>query len=311
MTTAYFSRHDICRTHDMGSYHPEAPDRLPAIEQGLELLELDTRLDHRQAPLASMEAIRQVHDHDYIDELCRQTPDTGTACIDNDTWLTPQALTAAGHAAGAGMAAVDAVMGGEADNAFCAVRPPGHHAEHDKAMGFCFFNNVAIAAHHAMAAHGLSRVAIVDFDVHHGNGIEDIFRHEPRVLYCSSYQNPFFPFTEDRSIPGHLIKSPLRAGTGGAVFRRAIERDCLPALHAQQPELIILATGFDAHRADPMADLMLEVDDFSWITRQMTEVADEYCHGRIVSILEGGYALDALAACAASHVQILLDQGVN
>lgn len=309
MTTAYYSRHDLCRAHDMGAGHPEAPDRLPAIEQGLDVLGIADRLDRRQAPAASLDAIKRVHDESYVDELLAIAPDTGRVPIDADTILTPHTLPAAYHAAGAGIAAVDAVLAGEVANAFCAVRPPGHHAEYARAMGFCFFNNVAIAATHALAAGGLERVAIVDFDVHHGNGTEDVCRGEPRVLFCSTYQNPLFPFTSDESVPGRLIKTPLRAGTGGSVFKRAIERDWLPALDEAKPELILVSAGFDAHRSDPLADLQLEAEDFEWVTQRIADAAERYCDGRIVSLLEGGYALDAIAASAAIHIRTLLDRG--
>ncbi|MGB7757200.1 MAG: histone deacetylase family protein [Salinisphaera sp.] len=309
MATAYFSRHDLCRAHDMGHGHPEAPDRLPAIEQGLDVVGIGAALDRRDAPEASIEAIKRVHDEFHVDELLAIAPKTGRVPIDGDTSLTPQTLPAARHAAGAGIAAVDAILAGEAANAFCAVRPPGHHAEYAKAMGFCFFNNIAIAAAHALAVGGLERVAILDFDVHHGNGTEDVLRHEPRVLFCSTYQNPLFPFTKDESIPGRLIKTPLRAGTGGSVFRRAVERDWLPALDEARPDMILISAGFDAHRADPLADLQLEAEDFQWVTERITEAADRYCDGRVVSMLEGGYALDALAASAAIHVKTLLRRG--
>lgn len=310
MATAYFSRHDLCRAHDMGSGHPESPDRLAAIEKGLEVVGIGERLDRRDAPAASLNAIKRVHDPFYVDELIAMAPSTGRIPLDADTVLTPHSLTAARHGCGAVIAAVDAVMKGEVANAFCAVRPPGHHAEYAKAMGFCFFDNVAVGAAHAMAVYGLTRVAILDFDVHHGNGTEDVFRQEPRVLFCSSYQSPLFPFTaSDTSEPGRLIKTPLRAGTGGHVFRNAIERDWLPALDAQQPELILISAGFDAHRSDPLADLMLEAEDFQWVTERICEAAQNLCDGRVVSTLEGGYALDALAASAAIHVDTLSRAG--
>ncbi|MDA3922972.1 MAG: histone deacetylase family protein [Salinisphaera sp.] len=309
MATAYFSTHELCGAHDMGSGHPESPDRLAAIEKGLEVVGVANLLDRRDAPVASIDAIKRVHDPAYVDQLLAIVPATGRVPVDADTLLTPHSLTAARHAAGAVIGATDAVMNGQVANAFCAVRPPGHHAEYDRAMGFCFFGNVAVGAAHAMAVYGLKRVAILDFDVHHGNGTEDVFRDEPRVLFCSSYQNPLFPFTSDTSQPGHLIKTPLRAGTGGHVFRNAIERDWLPALDAQRPELIFISAGFDAHRSDPLADLQLEAQDFQWVTQRICEVADRYCDGRIVSSLEGGYALDALAASAAIHIDSLLRAG--
>ena len=309
MATAYFSSHDICGAHDMGSGHPEQPGRLQAIEKGFDVIGVGQRLDRRPAPAASLNAIKRVHDPLYVDQLTAMAPGTGRLPIDEDTLITPHSLPAARRGAGAVIAAVDAVMQGEVANAFCGVRPPGHHAEYGKAMGFCFFDNVAVGAAHAMAVYGLKRVAILDFDVHHGNGTEDIFRNEPRVLFCSSYQTPLFPFTSDTSIPGRLIKTPLRAGTGGHVFRNAIERDWLPALDAQQPELILVSAGFDAHRSDPLADLMLEAQDFEWVTERICEMAHRYCDGRVISTLEGGYALDALAASAAVHVDTLSRAG--
>lgn len=309
MTTAYFSAHEICRAHDMGNGHPEQPGRLEAIEKGLDALGIADALTRREAPEGSIEAIKRVHDAYYVDELFAMAPERGHVPLDADTTLTPYSLAAARRGVGAGLAAVDAVLSGTADNAFCAVRPPGHHAEYATAMGFCFFGNAAIAAAHALAVHGLERVAIVDFDVHHGNGTEDLLRNEPRVLFCSSYQNPLFPYTDDKSVPGRLIKTPLRAGTAGRVFRDAIERDWLPALEAQRPELIIVSAGFDAHRADPLADLNLEAEDFGWVTERVLDVADRYAGGRLVSLLEGGYALDALAASAALHIRTLIERG--
>lgn len=308
MTTAYFSHRKICDSHAVTA-HPESPDRLAAIEQGLAVLEIGRALDRRLAPEASLEFIGRVHDPFYVNQLVDMAPATGQVPIDVDTVLTPGTVAAARRAVGAGVAAVDAVLAGEVANAFCAVRPPGHHAEYAQAMGFCFFGNVAATARHAIETHGLERVAILDFDVHHGNGTEDLLRDEPRVLFCSTYQNPLFPFTEDRSIPGRLIKTPLSAGTGGAVFRRAIERDWLPAVDRLRPELILVSAGFDAHRADPLADLQLETDDFAWVTQRIAEMADRHCDGRIVSMLEGGYELAALAASAAVHIKTLLTAG--
>ncbi|GAB3679414.1 histone deacetylase family protein [Salinisphaera aquimarina] len=308
MTTAYFS-HDSSALHDMGGGHPESPGRLIAVEKGMGVVGVDRRVQRHEAPAASVEAIKRVHDSGYVDELMAFAPREGLRQIDGDTAMNPHSLTAALHGAGAAIAATDAVIAGQVANAFCAVRPPGHHAEHARAMGFCFFDNVAVGAAHAIAAHGLSRVAILDFDVHHGNGTEDVFRGNPNVLFCSSYQNPLFPFTTDTSVPGSLIKSPLRPGTGGHVFRKAIERDWLPALDAFAPEMIFISAGFDAHRSDPLADLLLEADDFAWVTERITEAAALYCDGRIVSTLEGGYALDALAASAAVHIDTLSSAG--
>lgn len=293
----------------MGGGHPESPGRLIAIEKGLSVVGIDHQLDRRQAPPASLDALKRVHDEHYVEELFASSPVRGLVRLDGDTSMNPYSLDAARHAAGAVIAGTDAVIAGEVANAFCAVRPPGHHAEHAQAMGFCFFDSVAVGAAHALAQHSLSRVAILDFDVHHGNGTEDVFRNEPRILFCSTYQNPLFPFTSDTSIPGRLIKSPLRAGTGSHIFRSAIERDWLPALDAQKPEMIFVSAGFDAHRSDPLADLQLEAEDFEWVTERICEMAARYCDGRVVSTLEGGYALDALAASAALHVQALRRAG--
>lgn len=308
MTTAYFSHHSVCGNHRVKA-HPESPDRLTAIEQGLAVLEIDQALDRRLPPEVALELVRRVHDPFYIDQLVDMAPVAGELPIDADTALTPGTLAAARRAVGAGVAAVDVVLAGEVTNAFCAVRPPGHHAEYARAMGFCFFGNVAVAARYALEVHGLERVAILDFDVHHGNGTEDLLRDEPRVLFCSTYQNPLFPFTDDRSVPGRLVKTPLNAGAGGAVFRRAIERDWLPAVDSFCPELILVSAGFDAHRADPLADLLLETGDFAWVTQRIADMADRHCDGRIISMLEGGYALDALAASAAVHIRELLTRG--
>ncbi|ROO24941.1 deacetylase [Salinisphaera orenii MK-B5] len=308
MTTAYFS-HEDCARHDMGGGHPESPGRLEAVEKGLGVVGVDQRVQRRVPEPAPFEAIRRVHTDAYVDGIVAAAPDSGMRRLDGDTAMNAYSLSAARHAAGAVIDAADAVMAGEVANAFCAVRPPGHHAERDRAMGFCLFDSIAVGAAHALAVHGLSRVAILDFDVHHGNGTEDVFTDEPRVLFCSSYQNPLFPFTSDTSIPGRLIKTPLRPGTGGQVFRRAIERDWLPALDAFRPEMIFVSAGFDAHRSDPLADLQLEAEDFAWVTERICEAADRHCDGRVVSTLEGGYALDALAASAAVHVEGLCDAG--
>lgn len=306
MTTGYFT-HDSCTRHDMGAGHPESPARLAAVDKGLSAVGVDHRVARMPVPAAPVEAIKRVHDEAYVDHLIAAAPATGEYRLDGDTVMTPYSLDAALHAAGAALAATDAVMAGQATNAFCAVRPPGHHAERSRAMGFCLFDNIAVAAAHALAVHDLSRVAILDFDVHHGNGTEDVCRDEPRILFCSTYQNPLFPFTSDTSIPGRLIKSPLRAGTGGQLFRETIERDWLPALDEQRPELIFVSAGFDAHRRDPLADLQLEARDFGWVTERICDAAAQYCDARVVSVLEGGYALDALAASAGLHVKTLCD----
>lgn len=305
MSTAYFACDQYCCAHETGVYHPEQPDRLPAIQQGLQLLQLWDKLDHQSAPPADQTQLARVHAPALLDHLEAHQPWAGLHYLDNDTPLGPDTLLAARHAAGAGIAAVDHVMQGYTRNAFCAIRPPGHHAEREHAMGFCFYNNIAVAAAHALHTYALERIAVLDFDVHHGNGTEDICRHEPRILFCSSYQSPFYPHADNRSLPGRLIKTPLRAGIGSAIFRRAIERDWLPALHAQKPQLMLISAGFDAHRTDPMADLLLEAEDYAWITEHIATIAAQYANGRIVSMLEGGYALEGLAASAALHIQTL------
>ncbi len=308
MTTAYYS-HPSGLAHDMGRGHPECPERLRAVEQGLMAPGLDKKLNAAEPVPAPPALLKRIHDGDYVDALAAAVPARGVRQLDGDTAINAHSLIAAQYAAGATADAVDEVLAGRAANAFCAVRPPGHHAERNRAMGFCLFGNVAAGAAHALHAHGLERVAIVDFDVHHGNGTEDIFRDESRVLFCSTYQNPLFPFTDDTSVPGRLTKSPLRPGDGSRAFRAAVERDCLPALDAFRPQMIFVSAGFDAHRADPLADLNLENADFAWITERICEAAFSYCDGRVVSTLEGGYDLGALAAGAAAHVGVLVDCG--
>ncbi len=308
MTTAYYS-HPSGLAHDMGRGHPECPERLRAVEQGLAAAGLDKKLTAAEPPPAPPALLKQIHDGAYVDTLAASVPAQGLRQLDGDTAINPHSLIAAQHAAGAAVDAVGQVLASRAANAFCAVRPPGHHAERNRAMGFCLFGNVAAGTAHALEAHGLERVAIVDFDVHHGNGTEDIFRDESRVLFCSTYQNPLFPFTDDTSVPGRLLKSPLRPGDGSRAFRGAGERDWLPALDAFRPQMIFVSAGFDAHRVDPLADLCLETDDFAWVTERICDAALAHCDGRVVSTLEGGYALDALAAGAAAHVGVLVDRG--
>lgn len=305
MTTAYYS-HPSSLAHDMGHGHPECPARLRALARGLADAGLEDKLAGREVTPLSADWLKCIHDGSYVDAVVAAAPDQGLRRLDGDTAMCPDSLDAALHAAGAVVGAVDEVMSGAAVNAFCAMRPPGHHAERDRAMGFCLFGNVAAGASHALDAHQLERVAIVDFDVHHGNGTEDLFRDESRVLYCSSYQNPLFPYTDDTSIPGHLIKSPLRAGAGSREFRGAIERDWLPALDAFKPQMILVSAGFDADSADPLANLELDARDFAWVTERLCEAADDYCGGRLVSTLEGGYDLGALAAGAAAHVGAMI-----
>jgi acetoin utilization deacetylase AcuC-like enzyme len=304
MTIALIS-HPDCLRHEMGPDHPESPARLHAIQDQLVASGLDMVLYHRDAPRASRAELERVHAADYVQSIFDLAPASGTVALDPDTTMNPYTLSAALHAAGAAVLGVDLVMTGEMTAAFCNVRPPGHHAERARAMGFCFFNNVAVGAAHALAEHGLQRVAIVDFDVHHGNGTEDIFRDEPRVLLCSSFQHPFYPHTGADTRSEHIVNVPLPAGTAGQDFRDAIEAHWLPALEAFAPELVMVSAGFDGHFEDDMAQLNLNEADYSWVTRLIKAIADRHADGRVVSMLEGGYALHALGRSVAAHLKAL------
>lgn len=299
--------HAACRAYDPGRSHPDVPARLDAIFNQLISSGLDFVCRHWDAPEATREQLERVHGAAYIDDLFARAPTTGTVDIDEDTWMTPGALSAALHAAGAVVFAVDLVMGGKTRHAFCPVRPPGHHAERDRAMGFCFFDNVAVGAAHALDAHGAQRVAIVDIDAHHGNGTEDIFAHDPRVLFCSSFQHPFYPFTGHTARTPTLVNLPLAEGDGGAAFRAAAAEAWLPALDAFAPELVMISAGFDAHQQDDMSGLALTDPDFAWITRELRKIADRHARGRIVSVLEGGYIPDQLARSVVAHLRALMD----
>lgn len=305
LPTALFT-HEACLGHDTGSGHPERILRLGAI---LRVLDdpLFGALIRRDAPEATRAQLERVHTHRYVDEVFAAVPEMGRSELDGDTVLSPGSGEAALRAAGAVAAAVSAVMGGEAKNAFCAVRPPGHHAERDLAMGFCVFNNVAVGAAEALDAFGLGRVAIVDFDVHHGNGTQHIFAADPRVLYVSTHQSPLYPGTGARSEKGvgNICNAPLAPYSGSEEFRDAVEEIVLPAIEEFGPEFLFISAGFDGHRADPLASLELETEDFAWVTEQLCALARNICGGRVVSTLEGGYDLNALAESAAAHVQAL------
>jgi acetoin utilization deacetylase AcuC-like enzyme len=290
----------------MGPYHPECPDRLHAIEDQLMSAGLDAYLHHYTAPAATLLEIARVHGGDYIATLEAESPTSGLHFIDPDTAMNPHSLTAARHAAGAVVLATDLVVAGQCRTAFCAVRPPGHHAQRDRAMGFCLFNNVAIGAAHALAAHGLRRVAIVDFDVHHGNGTEDIFSDDPRVLMVSTFQHPLYPYSGFDNPAPNMVNIPLSAGTGSEGFRAAVRDHWLPALARHRPEILYVSAGFDAHREDPLAGLKLTDADYTWVTRELVAVAATHAQGRIVSALEGGYELSALGRCAAEHIRELV-----
>lgn len=305
MTISIIS-HPDCALHEMGSHHPESPARLSAIQDRLIASGLDLVLQHHNAPLATREQLCRVHDADYVEQIFRLSPQQGHVPIDPDTSMNSHTLTAALRAAGAMVLGVDLVMSGRNSAAFCNVRPPGHHAEHNKAMGFCIFNNIAVGAAHALHDYNLERVAIIDFDVHHGNGTEDIFKDEPKVLLCSIFQHPFYPYTGSDSRSKHIINIPLPAGTDSKKFREAVISHWLPKLEAFQPELILISAGFDAHIEDEMSGLHLVEEDYGWVTTQIKTIADKYAHGRIVSTLEGGYALSALGRSAAAHINALL-----
>ncbi|HEY5598386.1 MAG TPA: histone deacetylase family protein, partial [Kiloniellales bacterium] len=304
MTTLLYT-HPACLEHDPGPYHPESPARLRAVLAALEAPEL-ARLERREAPEAARDDIARVHPRRFIERMLAAVPASGHAGIDADTVLSPQSGRAALRAAGAVVAAVDAVVAGEADNAFCAVRPPGHHAEPARAMGFCLFNNVAVGACHAMAHHGIERIAIVDFDVHHGNGTEDIFRGDDRVLFCSSFQHPFYPYSSHQAATPRLVPISLPAGSGGPLFRQKISERWLPALEAFKPELLLVSAGFDGHILDDMSDLALREADFEWVTESILRVARRHARGRLVSVLEGGYELGALGRSVVSHLKPML-----
>ena len=302
VSTAYIT-HPSFLLHEMGPYHPECPARLTAIGDRLIASGLDGHLEHHTAPAATREQLARVHGATYIDRIERASPDSGLHFIDPDTALNPHTLTAALHAAGAVVLGVDLVMSGRARTAFCAVRPPGHHAESSRAMGFCVFNNVAVGIAHAMAEHGVERVAVVDFDVHHGNGTEEIFAGDERVLMVSTFQYPLYPYSGTEPLGRNMVNVPLSPGAGSEAFREAVTGKWLPALEAHEPELVVISAGFDAHHEDPLASLEFTDDDFAWVTRELCSVADRYAQGRIVSSLEGGYALSALGRSAAEHVR--------
>jgi acetoin utilization deacetylase AcuC-like enzyme len=305
MSIAFIS-HPDCALHDMGQHHPEDPARLSAISDRMIAGGLDMVLQHYDAPLADRAVIEAVHDPAYVDEVFRASPEQGLVWLDGDTAMNPHTLRAALRAAGAVVMAVDLVLGGSVKKAFCAVRPPGHHAERHRAMGFCLFNNVVVGARHAIDSHGIERVAIVDFDVHHGNGTEDLVAGDNRILFCSSFQHPFYPHSGLDRQASNVINVPLPMGTDGPAFRAAVEAEWLPRLEAFAPQLIMVSAGFDAHLADDMAGLKLVEADYAWISARLAEQADRSAGGRIVSVLEGGYDLHALARSVEAHLKAFL-----
>lgn len=310
MTTAYFS-HPDCRLHDMGAGHPECPQRLDAIEDQLLSSGVDVALTRFDVPLAAHSDLLLAHTEGYLTELeefIRQAIETGEhRALDPDTYVGPHTWQAALRSAGAAVAATDAVIDGRAENAFCAIRPPGHHATRSQSMGFCFFNNIAVAARHALDVRGLKRVAIVDFDVHHGNGTEAAFHDEPRVMMCSIFQHPFYPYSGTETVTANMVNIPLPAYTNGLTVREVVETIWLPRLEAFRPEMLFISAGFDAHREDDLGQMGLVEADYAWITQQLMQVARTHAGGRIVSCLEGGYNLSALGRSVVAHIKALAE----
>ncbi len=299
--------HMDCLLHDPGPHHPERAERLHAINDRIIASGLDFVVRHHDAPLATREQLERVHDPAYVARICAAATHELPVQIDGDTVMAEGTMAAARRAAGAGVLGVDLVMSGEACPAFCAIRPPGHHAEHDRAMGFCLFNNIAVAAAHALSEYGLERIAIADFDVHHGNGTEDIFRHDPRVLFCSSFQHPFYPYSGHASDTRNLVAVPLPAGTDGAHFRKAVAEHWLPALEAFRPQFVFISAGFDGHVLDDMSGWQLVEADYGWVTKELVSIATSHAEGRIVSMLEGGYEPGALGRSVVAHLNALLN----
>ena len=305
MRTAYIT-HTDCRNHDTGPGHPEHAGRLYAIEDQFVASGLDNVLRYVDAPLASDEQLLRVHPREHVEAIRAAIPESGYTRLDPDTVIGPKSLDAAYRAAGSVVAAVDLIMGGEMESAFCGVRPPGHHAESSRAMGFCLFDNVAVGAAHALETYGLKRVAVVDFDVHQGNGTEEIFQDESRVLFCSTFEHPFFPFTPLLENAPNRINVPLTATAKSDEFQAAVTDHWLPALAAFQPEMVFVSAGFDAHRDDDMSHVALTDADFKWVSERIVEVANQFASGRIISVLEGGYELKSLARCVETHIRVLM-----
>ncbi|OIJ42287.1 histone deacetylase family protein [Massilia timonae] len=303
--------HPACLAHEPGPGHPEAPQRLHAVMKALRQPEF-SQLAWREAPLGTRDQVLLVHGEAYVDAIAAAAPGSGLVALDGgDTLMSPGTWEAVMRCVGAACAGVDAVVAGEAANVFCATRPCGHHAEPERAMGFCIFNQAAIAAVHALETHGLQRVAVVDFDVHHGNGTQAAFFHRPQLFFGSSHQSPLYPGTGaagETGTSGNIVNLPLPPGCGSALFRSTVASGLLPALRRFAPQLIVMSAGFDAHRSDPLASMALEDEDFAWITREVMAIAAEVCEGRIVSILEGGYSVEGLQGGSAAHVRALLQR---
>jgi len=304
MPTAFVTHAD-CLRHDMGAYHPERPQRLAAIDDQLIASGISPHLERYDAPLATDEQLARVHPVVYVRAIREVAPREGTVHLDPDTAMNPHTLNAALRAAGAAVLATDLVMQEKVKSAFCAVRPPGHHACRARAMGFCIFNNVAVAARHAIEVHGLECVAIIDFDVHHGNGTEDIFEDDEHVVMASIFQHPFYPYSGTDSPARNMFNVPLAAGAGTRELRKAVQEVWLPALEDFKPELILFSAGFDAHAEDDMAMLRFTDADYAWVTQAVADIAQRHAGGRMVSMLEGGYALSALGRSAVQHIRVL------
>ncbi|MET3494447.1 histone deacetylase family protein [Variovorax boronicumulans] len=305
MLSAYIT-HPDCARHDMGAGHPECPERLSAIHDRLLMAGLLDYMVPHEAPLATPAQLARAHTMSHVRELIAQAPTQGHRFVDPDTLMNPHTVQAALRAAGAAVLAVELVLAGKAPTAFCNVRPPGHHATRDAAMGFCFFNNVAVGIRHALDVQGLDRVALIDFDVHHGNGSADIFRDDDRVLMCSIFENGIYPYSGAEDNGSHMVNVGLPPRSGSAAFRAAVEKRWMPALENFAPQLVFISAGFDGHREDDMGNLGLVEKDYAWVTRQIMDVAQRHCQGRVVSCLEGGYAPSALGRSAAAHVKVLI-----
>lgn len=307
MASTAFITHRDCHLHDMGSFHPESPARLGAISDHMIAQGLDHFFSYYEAPLATFAQLLRVHSAAHLERLKRSSPSAGIAHIDPDTAMNPHTWQAALRSAGAGIMAVDLVMAGEVQNAFCAVRPPGHHAERETAMGFCFFNNIVVAAQHALKSHNLTRVAVIDFDVHHGNGTEDCLKNNEQTLMIGMFQHPFYPYSGTECTASNILNVPMPGGTSGEDFRQMVTDVWLPRLRKFKPEMLFISAGFDAHYEDDLGGMKLLEKDYAWVTEQLKQVADETAQGRIVSMLEGGYVLSSLARSVAAHLKVLAE----
>jgi acetoin utilization deacetylase AcuC-like enzyme len=298
-----FISHRECLLHNMGDFHPEQPARLVSIKEAVIHSDLSSVITYYDAPLAKRKHLLQVHDKDYIDYIFQMAPAEGLIPLDPDVWMNPHSLKSALRAAGAAVYAAELLMEKKENIVFCNIRPPGHHAEKDKAMGFCIFNNIAIAAAHLLQNFALNRVAIIDFDVHHGNGTENIFKDDDRVLYCSSFQHPFYPFAGADTRNNHIINIPLTANTSSDIYRDLVEKFWFKQIEKFAPDIILVSAGFDAYYQDEMANLLLTANDYFWLSQNIKIIADHVCEGRILSVLEGGYHLKGLGECVVAHLK--------